>query len=61
VQLFKTCPICSTFHNRKKYCSPECCLEGNRRINRDRARARKGQPVDPDRPSKQWARFLGVA
>lgn len=51
----KICPICSALHPRPTYCSVECGREGNRRLQRDRYRAKVGIPVDPAMPTKRWA------
>jgi hypothetical protein len=58
---FKLCPICGAMHTERKYCSSECCAEGNRRLGRDRYRMRQGLSVDPAKPTKPWGRFLRIA
>lgn len=53
----KSCMICGTATSRRKYCTDSCTLEANRRLNRDRYRAKAGLPVDSNAPTKRMHRL----
>lgn len=52
------CAICGEPHSgpRRRYCSQECMLEGNARLNRERYRASVGLPPTPATPTKPRVR-----
>lgn len=50
----RACALCGQPRARRRYCSNECGLEANARLNRDRYRARHGLHVNPDEPTSAW-------